>query len=367
MKIALFWNLDAGGGKRTLYEEVKYLSKKHIIDIYTYDSVDDLVFLVNEMGKRVYLSSFNLRSGNRLIKDFKNFFVLPYVNYSMARRINNGGYDVALIHADKYTQAPFLIRFLKIPTLYFCQEYLRIVHEKHLRFNEPVIFWKRWYENGTRLIRKYIDKSNLLAADLVLVNSKFTKRNIRKAYGVDSIVCYLGVDTKVFKQVVGRIKNQVVFLGGKNLLKGYPLAKRICKEAQVKLVSFSFLKGEDGISNDERLAQVYSESLATLCVSEKEPFGLTAIESMACQTPVISVNDGGFTETVIDGKTGYLLSREVDEFVSKLKKIKKDRVLRRRMGLIGRKWVKKNFSWEIHNTILERQLYNLCKLDGKKN
>ena len=35
MKIAVFYNLPAGGAKRTLVEQVKYLSKKHKVDIFT--------------------------------------------------------------------------------------------------------------------------------------------------------------------------------------------------------------------------------------------------------------------------------------------------------------------------------------------
>lgn len=43
-----------------------------------------------------------------------------------------------------------------------------------------------------------------------------------------------------------------------------------------------------------------------LLTSEKESFGLAALEAMACKVPVISTNVGGIPEVNIEGVTGYL-------------------------------------------------------------
>lgn len=40
--------------------------------------------------------------------------------------------------------------------------------------------------------------------------------------------------------------------------------------------------------------------------SQNESFGLSALEAMACEVPVISTNIGGLPEVNVDGKTGYL-------------------------------------------------------------
>jgi N-acetyl-alpha-D-glucosaminyl L-malate synthase BshA len=49
-------------------------------------------------------------------------------------------------------------------------------------------------------------------------------------------------------------------------------------------------------------------SVADLFVmpSEKESFGLAALEAMACEVPVISTNAGGLPELNIDGVTGFM-------------------------------------------------------------
>ena len=43
-----------------------------------------------------------------------------------------------------------------------------------------------------------------------------------------------------------------------------------------------------------------------LLPSESESFGLSALEALACEVPVIATDAGGLPEVVIDGETGYL-------------------------------------------------------------
>ena len=50
-----------------------------------------------------------------------------------------------------------------------------------------------------------------------------------------------------------------------------------------------------------------------------EPFGITPVEAMACQIPVIGAAVGGVKYTVVDGKTGFLVPpKDADALADRL-------------------------------------------------
>jgi glycosyltransferase involved in cell wall biosynthesis len=52
--------------------------------------------------------------------------------------------------------------------------------------------------------------------------------------------------------------------------------------------------------------EVLSVADLFLMPSEKESFGLAALEAMACELPVVSTNAGGIPELNIHGETGFI-------------------------------------------------------------
>lgn len=56
----------------------------------------------------------------------------------------------------------------------------------------------------------------------------------------------------------------------------------------------------------EAVEEVLSIADLFILPSEKESFGLAALEAMACEVPVISTNTGGLPELNIHGKTGFM-------------------------------------------------------------
>ena len=57
------------------------------------------------------------------------------------------------------------------------------------------------------------ERLNASAFDLILVNSYFSRESLLRAYGLDSTVCYLGVDTQLFVNHQYARENFVVSVG----------------------------------------------------------------------------------------------------------------------------------------------------------
>jgi L-malate glycosyltransferase len=56
----------------------------------------------------------------------------------------------------------------------------------------------------------------------------------------------------------------------------------------------------------EAVEEVLSVADLFLMPSEKESFGLAALEAMACEVPVVSSNSGGLPELQVQGVTGFM-------------------------------------------------------------
>ena len=60
------------------------------------------------------------------------------------------------------------------------------------------------------------------------------------------------------------------------------------------------------LGKQDNLEELYSISDLMLLLSEKESFGLVALEAMACGVPCIGTNVGGIPEVILDGENGYV-------------------------------------------------------------
>jgi L-malate glycosyltransferase len=113
--------------------------------------------------------------------------------------------------------------------------------------------------------------------------------NFRKVKRIEDVV-------QVFHLVKQHIPSKLLLIGDGP---ERSCIERLCRELNVQ-DDVRFLGKLDAIE------EVLSVGDLFLLTSEKESFGLAALEAMACEVPVISSDAGGIPEVNIDGVTGFV-------------------------------------------------------------
>jgi len=86
--------------------------------------------------------------------------------------------------------------------------------------------------------------------------------------------------------------------------------------------------------------EVIAAADVIVCPSRFESLGMVHLESMAMARPVVSMDNGGPAETMLDGETGYLVPPEdPDALADRVVALLRDPARRARMGAAGRKRV----------------------------
>nr|MBI5456069.1 glycosyltransferase family 4 protein [Candidatus Levybacteria bacterium] len=356
MKIAIFYYIHFSGAKRVVQEHVRGLALLgNSVDIYTTDNTKDIfdpgIYADNKFHYDFNPKSINLPIIKRIKKDFYDiFFSLKSLHKKIANDIDKRNYDIVLVHTDINTQAPFLLKFLKTKNVYYCLEPLRNAYEFSLRLKEDVSFLNKFYENLNRWIRKKIDLKNVLSANRILTLSLFARERIIAAYDLYPKISYLGVNERVFKPKNIKKQKQVFFVAEKYPIYGYDLAiealSLIPEKIRPKLKIVSWKKNNGERLTDEELVDLYNQSFVTLSLSRFDTFGLVPLESMACGVPVIALNVAGYRETMIDGKTGFLVDFSSKEIAQKIIYFLENTDIAAEMGKNGRKWIEEKWTWE---------------------
>lgn len=101
-----------------------------------------------------------------------------------------------------------------------------------------------------------------------------------------------------------------------------------------------------GAVQQDRLPYFYSAASVTVMPSSYESFGLVAVESLACGTPVIAARVGGLRAIVSDGETGFLVPwRDPRLFAERIGQVLADDGLRSRLSANARLSVQR-FGWD---------------------
>jgi glycosyltransferase involved in cell wall biosynthesis len=233
------------------------------------------------------------------------------------------------------------------------------------------------------------ERFNASAFDLILVNSYFSREALLRVYGLDSRVCYLGVDTKVFVNHRYPRGNFVVSVGALGPHKNVQLIiKAVSKIAdpRPRLVWIANTGVEDYYGkmrtlaesrdvtfearfnvSDTELVDTLNRATAMVYAPRLEPFGLAPLEANACGLPVVAVAEGGVRESIIDGVNGLLVQHQPEAIAHAVQRLVQDKNLTAQLSENGSKIVEEKWSVNAAVERLERQLTQAATSEASSN
>jgi glycosyltransferase involved in cell wall biosynthesis len=389
MKIAIWHDLNSGGGKRALYGHVKGLVERgHEVVSFCPDTADpNFLPLSDLVEERVFplKSAYQKKTalfGNSIPHVHAKTRAMLEHCKECAEIINNEDFDVLFANSSTYSYMAHIGRFIKIPKLIYLGEPFRYLYEA-----QPDYLWKapnadsnkiKYFLARTKhLIRmywySYMVREEYLSAksyDLILVNSYFSRESVKRAYNLESKVCYLGIDTSKFYRADSNKENYVIGMGYVQASKGIDIAinslskidkkyrpdlkwignnkktdseyinyiKKLAESLDVRLTIYFSI-------SDEQLQTLLSKASVFLYFSNLEPFGLAPLEANACGTAVISIAEGGPRESIKNGINGYLVNdQSYEEIANRINLFCEDQTLAEVMGKNAIEYVTNNWN-----------------------
>ncbi len=202
----------------------------------------------------------------------------------------------------------------------YCHTPMRYVWDRFDDYFPPERPLRRLAGNLVAAPLREWDRRTAANVDVFIANSAFVRERIRRYYGRTAEVIHPFVDDRFFDAPLeGPREGYHLVLSAlvpykriEHAIEAARLAKERLvvvgsgpEEARLRKIAGSETEFA-GWAPPERVVELLAGASA-LVIPGVEDFGITALEAMACGTPVVSVAEGGITETVIDGVTGILL------------------------------------------------------------
>lgn len=227
------------------------------------------------------------------------------------------------------------------------------------------------------ILHRILLRSNLKKADLVLATSPTIERYIHAILKRDVVITPFGVDGNLFFSqqlprkfgeetiVIGTIKSLEPVYRIENIINAFAeLRKRIPEQALHLLIAGDGTQrqvleqkvNELGIANcatflgkiePSEVPYWHNQIDIFMNISAYESFGVSVLEAMACEVPVIVTDTGGLADLVDNGVHGFRVPLQpLSETVIAMQRLVENSALRRKMGRKGRERVLKSYSWQ---------------------
>ena len=331
--------LVAGGV--SFFHKLKEFSKK----LNDYD-IESIVVLDDD-----YIADFPSKNIKGFFRSKKNFNNL----------LSSFNPDIVLV--DRPSKFALEIIKNEIPLFLLLRGHYWLQNE----WNAKTIY-KNWFIQKLLDIRFEVDKKVFLGATVILPLCNYLVDVVKKYYpkqnasvfieGIDGFDLINNNDSKLNHPCVGLVQRAHHWAKTSELLilkkilpnmpnvhfywaGGGPLEKQILSELN-KFENFHWM---GSLKYPEEVREFLSNIDAYLLPTGMETTPLSLKEAQLMEKPVISTRVGGTPETMIDGVTGFLVDKgDPDQIISKLTLLLDDKIMAKKMGQEGRKFIQSKFS-----------------------
>jgi glycosyltransferase involved in cell wall biosynthesis len=411
LRIAVWYNLPSGGALRALNYQVRgLLDRGHTLEAWkpTDDSKESDLMSIGAMipehqvpvtEEAVSRGSYIDRIKQSLSEQERTFEAMERHSAICSEEMTREGFDVLLAHSCRIYNTPFIGRHVAGTKVLYLHEPSRALYEagrrslwrtsldlsksKSVRRKLSAIFRDYLYVRDLRA-RADLDYLNAAAFDEILVNSFYTRECVLRAYNLESRVCYLGIDTELFRSLERPRESFVMGVGGiapnKNIefvidaigtieATRRPKLKWVGQSAietyRDELIKRAVSLGVDleliVCLSDEDLVEQLNRASVFVYAPRLEPFGLAPLEANACGLPVVAIREAGMRESIIPGFNGFLVENNPVDMGERVSYLMENPKMSREMGNQAAIDVQKTWTWRRSIDLLEDRLISNSK------
>ncbi len=348
-----------GGAERVVLEVAKhYDAKIYTLEYDKKNTFDDFSELdINIIGKDVPLSGMLPYKASQGLRFGYNF-------YNMEAKED---YDVINAHISPSEW----IRHKNQRVLWYCHTPPREVYDLYAERMRYRTYKEKFIYATMAKAYKMVSHKVVNKIECIATNSETTKERIARYFTREAEIVNPGIDYKSFEnkayekfffypsRITPNKRQDYVINAFRRFVskankKDYHLvlAGALSKNPEHAAYFTKIKKLSAGLNvkiipniSDKALKDLYSRSYSVLFAAINEDYGYIPLEAMASSKPVISVNEGGPRETILDNKTGFLVNSE-REMATKMAFLVENPALVEHMGKLGQKRVTSLYSWK---------------------
>lgn len=321
--------MERSGGERVALT----LAKAFSADFFTAKYVPEKTF---EWSKKLHVKEVGHSIEPPISQLSTIIWMLDAINFSQLKELKN--YDLLITSGQ-------LAHFASIQNpnnIWYCHTPNRALYDLRGEVRSRLSpLWRPAFDVWVKFWNPQ-DQRSVRHIHRIIVNSKNVRGRVRKFYNRDAEIVYPPVDIEKFRyrpaedywlsvqriepekrveiqlKVFERLQEEKLVIVGKGR-HGRAYQKKISRWIE-RLPNVEWRKEV----SDKELRKLYARCKAVIQTPLEEDFGFVPVEGMASGKSCIAVDEGGFRESIIHGKTGLLIKKPyVNNFIKTIKGFEK--------------------------------------------